>query len=173
MTLSALIRKRDTGSVATAIPASFATQPERDAATVARIATVAVANPENEKAAPLQSADAANDDADEAAHFAWLIHFTDRAPVAVTFSPMLDHAGVLAFYPDAVAAEPIGAAQSTEATSDDRHTCDECANLRREVCAVASLGGVVSANRGYRPGPMFREQPHRCEGFTELAAASG
>lgn len=49
MTLSALIRKRDTGNLATDIPAISATQPKGEAATVARIATVAVANPKKEK----------------------------------------------------------------------------------------------------------------------------
>ena len=43
MTLSSLIRKRDTGSIATAIPAISATQPAGEAAAVARIA---IANPE-------------------------------------------------------------------------------------------------------------------------------
>ena len=50
MTLSSLIRNRDTGSIATAIPAISATQPKGEAATVARIATVAVANPPEAKA---------------------------------------------------------------------------------------------------------------------------
>ena len=50
MTLSSLIRKRDTGSIATAIPAISATQPKGEAVTVARIATVAVANPPEAKA---------------------------------------------------------------------------------------------------------------------------
>lgn len=45
MTLAALIRKRESGKVATAIPAISATQPREAAATVARIATVAVATP--------------------------------------------------------------------------------------------------------------------------------
>lgn len=49
MTLSTLIRKRDSGSAATAIPAIFATQQWGDAPTVARIATVAVATPQNQK----------------------------------------------------------------------------------------------------------------------------
>ena len=49
MTLSALIRKRDTGSLATAIPAISATQPKGEAGTVARIATVAVAKPDEQK----------------------------------------------------------------------------------------------------------------------------
>ena len=51
MTLTALIRKRDTGGIATAIPAIPATQPKGESATVARIATVAVANPPEAKAA--------------------------------------------------------------------------------------------------------------------------
>ena len=52
MTLSKLIRKRDTWSRATAIPAIPATQPNGEAATVARIATVAVATTKDEKTAP-------------------------------------------------------------------------------------------------------------------------
>lgn len=52
MTLSNLIRKRDTVGIATAIPAISATQPKGEVATVARIATVAVANPKEEKTAP-------------------------------------------------------------------------------------------------------------------------
>ncbi len=43
--LSVLIQKRDTRKAATAIPAISATQPRKEAGTVARIATVAVANP--------------------------------------------------------------------------------------------------------------------------------
>jgi hypothetical protein len=62
MTLSALIRKRDPGKVATAIPAIFATQPVEVAATVARIATVAVANSPSPKTAsmPEPAVEAAN-----------------------------------------------------------------------------------------------------------------
>ena len=51
MTLTALKRKRDTGGIATAIPAISATQPKGESATVARIATVAVANSPEVKAA--------------------------------------------------------------------------------------------------------------------------
>ena len=59
MTLTALIRKRDTGRIATAIPAIpaiSATQPKGESATVARIAIVAVANPPEAKAATPDSA---------------------------------------------------------------------------------------------------------------------
>ena len=98
MTLSALIRKRDTGNLATAIPAISATQLKGKAATVARIATVAVANPQTVRAA---------NEPDKTVRYAWLIHFVDRDSIMVTFSPMANHAEVLACYPDAVAAEPV------------------------------------------------------------------
>ena len=38
---------------------------------------------------------------------AWLFHFTDRDNLPVTFAPAVDHAAALAYYPEAVAAEPI------------------------------------------------------------------
>ena len=49
MKLSALIRKKHSVDIATAIPAIFATQQGERGATVARIATVAVANPTEQK----------------------------------------------------------------------------------------------------------------------------
>jgi hypothetical protein len=36
--------------------------------------------------------------------------------------------------------------------TDDRRTCEQCANLRGIVCSVARPGGVVSAVVGHRPG---------------------
>lgn len=40
-------------------------------------------------------------------HYRWLIHFADRKPLTVAFSPAATHAAVLDVYPDALAAEPI------------------------------------------------------------------
>ena len=37
----------------------------------------------------------------------WLVHFTDRESQQATFTVAVDHAGALAIYSDAVAAEPI------------------------------------------------------------------
>jgi hypothetical protein len=91
MTLADLIRKRDTGNTATAIPAIPATQPKREAATVARIATVAVANPTEE----------------EATSTWWLIHYADRDPVEMSCSPPATHAEVMDGHPAALAAEPF------------------------------------------------------------------
>ena len=104
MTLSNLIRKRDTVSIATAIPAISATQPKREAVTVARIATVAVANPKEEKTAPPAKVGAG--DTATASRW-WLIHFRDLEPVEMIVSPPATHAEILERHPDAVAAEPF------------------------------------------------------------------
>ena len=100
MILSALIRKRDARNLATAISAISATQPEGEAATVARIATVAVANLKVEKVAL-----PANDPTSR--YWMWLIHFADAEPRTCTFSPEVSHGEVLAQFPDAVTAEPV------------------------------------------------------------------
>ncbi len=68
---------------------------------------------------------AANDDAkqpDTAASFAWLIHYSDRDPLPVSFAEAMTHAEALAGYPDAVAAEPIAPPPPIETSCRDcRH----------------------------------------------------
>lgn len=90
MSLAELIRKRRSVPVATAIPAIPATDGREFAGTVARIATVAVANPTEPK--------------DES--YLWVLHFADREPLTVAFSPAATDVEVLNAYPDALAAEP-------------------------------------------------------------------
>jgi hypothetical protein len=102
MTLSALIRKRDTGNLATAIPAIFATQPKVEAATVARIAKIAVANPTEEKTAPPPKVGAG--DTATASRW-WLIHYPDRDPLEVACCPDVTHAEILERHPGTAAAE--------------------------------------------------------------------
>lgn len=214
MTLSALIRKRSTAPVATAIRAIPAIPEGVTVGTVARIATIAVANPTEGKAA---------NKANDTRHYRWLIHFPERDPVHTCCLPEPTHAEVMAMYPDAIAAEPMperyaamatqeqeaelkalvaavgvayafthaeqqealalalsdpdAALQSYRAMAaelgndlelDDRRRCDQCANLRRDVCAIAEpkAGALVVANRGYRP---VREPPRRCAGYAPLA----
>ena len=48
---------------------------------------------------------------------AWLLHFLDREPLEVYFSPAADHAEALALYPEAIAAVPIPGRTSTRAAS--------------------------------------------------------
>jgi hypothetical protein len=46
----------------------------------------------------------------------WLLHFSDRNPLTVEFSPPATHAEVLASYPGTLAAEPIEASRRQPAT---------------------------------------------------------
>jgi hypothetical protein len=48
---------------------------------------------------------------------------------------------------------------------DDRRRCGQCLNLRGDVCSIAKPGGLVSANRGYRPVKL----PMRCAGYSPKA----
>lgn len=67
------------------------------------------AKPAPNKACTLDTPDTSqNISAEDWALFnAWLFHFADRDDLPVTFAPAVDHAAALAYYPDAVAAEPI------------------------------------------------------------------
>lgn len=67
------------------------------------------AKPLQDKACTLDTPDTSqNISAEDWALFnAWLFHFGDRDPLPVTFAPAVDHAAALAYYPEAVAAEPI------------------------------------------------------------------
>ena len=56
LTLAALIRKRESGKPATAIPATSATEGGNKPLSVARVATVAVANPRDDETDPLSPA---------------------------------------------------------------------------------------------------------------------
>ena len=104
MTLSSLIRKRNTGSIATAIPATSATRNGDGGETVARIATVAVANSKDERAVLPARVSPGNT---TTASRWWLIHFRDLEPVEMIVSPPATHAEILERHPDAVAAEPF------------------------------------------------------------------
>lgn len=104
MTMLARLREKRNGNLATAIPAISATQPQGEAATVARIATVAVANPTSEKAAP--PVKVSPGDTATASRW-WLIHYPDRDPVEISCTPPATHADILERHPDAVAAEPF------------------------------------------------------------------
>lgn len=104
MSLLSRLREKQTGSLATAIPAISATQPKGETATVARIATVAVANPKGDKTAPTAIVGAG--DTATASRW-WLIHFPDRDPLEVACYPDATHTDILERHPDAIAAEPI------------------------------------------------------------------
>ena len=102
MSLATLIRgKRIPSGFATATPATFATPETKEVRTVASIATVAVAS--GVTTIPAPSVAVGLDDTANAS--CWLLHFVDRDPLAVLFTPAVTLAGAIARYPDAVAAE--------------------------------------------------------------------
>lgn len=152
MSLSALIRKRQPANFATATVATFATVQTKPKPCVATVASVAVANSETVKTENGKPCSR------------WLLHFTDRNDLPVTFTPAVNHAKALSYCPDAVATEPIaeGCRVAIAATDDDRRTCSQCLNLRGRACAIAKPGGLVSANLSYQPTTAVLQ---RCAGY--------
>jgi hypothetical protein len=104
MSLLSRLREKQVGKVATATPATFATQEGEKGRTVASVATVAVAKSLQGQTAPPAKVGAGGT---ATASRWWLIHFTDRDPVEVACCPEATHAEILERHPDAVAAEPF------------------------------------------------------------------
>ena len=70
---------------------------------------------------------------------AWLLHFSDRDPLEVWYSPAATHAQALADCPDALAAEPL------QKTSVRTATADEAEELRALIAAI--YGADTEADR--------------------------
>lgn len=169
MKLASLIRKRPREVVATAIPAIPATEPRSRASAVARIATVAVAN------ASQGGQETATNDPTAAPAARWLLHFLDRQPTEVWFSPAVTHDEALGAYPDAVAAESLTERTDT-CTAANVIERDELMSLveaiysedtdqdRQEAieAALADPGGAlqcyrtIAAERGIEPSAPVR-----------------
>ena len=162
MSLLSSLRKKQSDRFATAIPAIPAIQAGREEATVARIATIAVATPTDAKTA------------DAVTSWGWLLHFADREPLEVYCNPDATHAEILKRYADALAAEPIpervaldyeivwpDEVETVSSFDDDRRTCTQCANLIARRCQAAKRGEIV-AGRDYEP---IRDLLRRCEGY--------
>lgn len=142
MTLSALIRKRSAGNLAAAIPA---TQPKEGAA------SVAVAPPNDRQPIPPMTA------SEESAIRLWLSAIEEHDGNILETAPETPSTAALA------TPEPVSyGSLPTVPDSDDRRTCAQCRNLASRVCSVAKPGGIVSANRGYRPNPAILL---RCIGY--------
>jgi len=115
MSLADLIRgasKRESADLATVTVATPATVSPAIRASVATVATVTVASPENHEPAAV-----------------WLMHFADRNPATVTFAPAVDHAGALAVYPDAIAAEPMPDPPAVPVPADLAVMFDACERI--------------------------------------------
>lgn len=164
MTMLSRLREKRTGNLATAIPAISATQPKGVAGTVARIATVAVANPKEEKTAPPAKVGAG--DTATASRW-WLIHYPDRDPVEVACCPEATYAEILERHPDAVAAEPFTPTirqPSAPLTAEDETAIQAWLALIEETdpSTIAEVLGLCQRNadaRDYFTGRAAAELP--------------
>ncbi len=102
---------------------------------------------------------------EETAIRAWLalIEETDPATIAEVISQCQRDADARDYFTRRAAAE----LPKPDPFPDDRRTCLQCLNLRGRVCSVATPGGVVSANKGYRPQA---DTLQRCAGYLPNAA---
>ena len=107
MSLLSRLREKQVGKIATATPATFATQAGTMGRTVASAATVTVANHRKAIPEPISAAPAkiGSDDTATASR-SWLIHYPARDPVEVACSEMA-HGEILERCSDAIAAEPF------------------------------------------------------------------
>lgn len=154
MTLSALMKKGGLHECATA-----ATEARGIAATVAGVATVAVANPPCTESKPTTTLTASEENAIRA----WLKHINETAAaiVAVALDQCRADAGARGYFIGRSGEAP----KSVSSQPDDRRTCRQCINLRAMVCLIAQPGGPVSAMRGYRPAAP--DLLRRCEAFND------
>lgn len=165
MTLSSLIRKRDTGNIATAMPAISATQPRKWPRTVAKIAGIAVASQTTPRVKVLagDTADASRcpmTTDEEKAIRAWLalIEETDPATIADVLNQCRRDADARGYFTGRAASE----LPKPDPFPDDRRFCTQCQSLKGSVCGIAGPGMLVSARQGYQP---VRDVPHRCAGY--------
>lgn len=118
MTLIELIRNRGTRKAATAIPATAATDNGRNAGTVARIATVAVASLTT----------------DETAHYRWRLTWPAGRTLELCAVPEFNRRDVEARYPGAIAeALPNGEFHSKTMTEQRAQTLP---NNARDAAAL-------------------------------------
>lgn len=151
MSLSALIRKGGLASLVTATPATLATHGPERAETVAKVATVAVAAPQ--EPVPTLAAE------EQTTIRTWLAHIKETDPDII--------AEVLNRCRTNLAARiyALGQAEEMPRTPpdyDDRRHCAQCANLAPSGLCLAALRGEIVASRTYHP---VDDIPRRCEGY--------
>lgn len=88
----------------------------------------------------------------------WLIHFADRDPLEVWFSPAVTHGEVLAAHPAALAAEPIPERDIRKPTTSTMTTasCKTCRHRKRPGLSAGYCSG-----RGDLPGAYGVHHPLR------------
>ena len=146
MTLSALIHKNKTGKVATLTVATIATQTQQAQPTVAKVASVTVANPPEAKNAAL-----------------FVTVYTPAGAALTVQSWDAEHAEWLKWM------NPKPTAQALILTTpdvDDRQHCADCANLSHAGRCLAAWRGEILAGNHYKP---IDDLPRRCNGYAPKA----
>jgi hypothetical protein len=145
-----MIRKRDTGNLATAISAIPATQPEGEETTVAKVATVAVANPKEAQTQPAPEprwSDYVPANRQELARMMKRTEAFER--MGLTFDEI-----------DLV----VDRLLRRDREGDDRHLCIECMRIRS-----SATGWRCDALRGAIPPDWATIQLQRCPTFKEVS----
>ena len=92
----------------------------------------------------------------------WLLHYADREPMEVWFSPAADHDEALAGYPDAVAAEPVPERTDTRTANvierDENDQRKEPTNSERVALALA-ITAHEKENAKHRQGQRTDLEP--------------
>ncbi len=93
----------------------------------------------------------------------WLIHFLDREPLEVWFSPAADHDEALAAYRDAVAAEPLSEmlAQSAQESAQKSAAwgCSTCRHRKRPGLSAGYCSGRDDLPGAYGDHHPLRKLP--------------
>ena len=141
MSLTDLIRgKGAPGKLATATPATLATQTGKKGLTVAGVAVTTPLKPIPEPI-PAPPANIGAGNAAAASH-CWLIHYPDREPLAVVYYPEATHAKILERHPDAVTAEPF---TPTIRQPSAPLTCDEETAIRAWLALIEETNPTTIA----------------------------
>jgi hypothetical protein len=147
MTLSALIHKNKTGKVETVTVATIATQETETPPTVAKVASVTVANPQEVKNEALlvvcytPAGNSMTVQARDAEHAEWLQRMNPK-PTAEDLA--MDSPGIV----------------------DDRRHCTECANLSHGGRCLSAWRGEILAGSHYKP---IDDLPRRCTSYAPKA----
>jgi hypothetical protein len=105
MNLARMIQKRRTQQFANANPAKTANERAPEVASLAKLATLALANPPGSKTSNPAENTVRNEKA--RTNTWWRIHYPDGESVEVVYSPHATHAQILEWEPGAIKVEPF------------------------------------------------------------------
>jgi hypothetical protein len=134
-TLSALMKKRN-DRLATAFPATFATDGRVEGGKIAKVAGKAVANPENRKTAPAPKVSPG------VTAVWWRIRYGNGELLEAAFTPPATFEEVIAWYPGAIDAEPF---EPTVRPPEEPLSMEDEAAVRRWLTEIGETDEAMVA----------------------------